>query len=77
MKNIRVFISENFQFLEVKFSIYLNRRVFIMCKLVGNTVPGSFPIYYTIKTNLRPTCLLNYNIQTKQTGLDISCKLSP
>ena len=25
------FLSENFQFLEVKFSIYLNRRVFEMC----------------------------------------------
>ena len=24
------FLSENFQFLEVKFSIYLNKRVFIM-----------------------------------------------
>ena len=30
MKNIRVFVSENFQFLEVRFSIYLNRRVFVM-----------------------------------------------
>ena len=30
MKNIRVFVSENFQFFEVKFSIYLNRRVFVM-----------------------------------------------
>ena len=30
MKNIRVFVSENFQFLEVKFSIYLNRGVFVM-----------------------------------------------
>ena len=30
MKNIRVFLSENFQFLEVKFSIYLNRRVFVV-----------------------------------------------
>ena len=29
-KNIGVFVSENFQFLEVKFSIYLNRRVFVM-----------------------------------------------
>ena len=29
MKNIRV-LSENFQFLEVKFSIYLNRHVFVM-----------------------------------------------
>ena len=24
------FLSENFQFLDVKFSIYLNRRVFVM-----------------------------------------------
>ena len=30
MKNIRDLLSENFQFLKVKFSIYLNRRVFIM-----------------------------------------------
>ena len=29
MNNIR-FLSENFMFLEVKFSIYLNRRVFVM-----------------------------------------------
>ena len=29
MKNIRYFY-ENFQLLEVKFSIYLNRRVFVM-----------------------------------------------
>ena len=29
VKNIK-FLSENFQFLEVKFSIYLNRRVFMM-----------------------------------------------
>ena len=30
MKNIRFFLSENFQFLVVKISIYLNRRVFVM-----------------------------------------------
>ena len=30
MKNIGVFLSENFQFLEMKCSIYLNRRVFVM-----------------------------------------------
>ena len=30
MKNIRVFLSENFQVLEVKFSVYLNRHVFVM-----------------------------------------------
>ena len=32
MKNIRNFLSENFQFLVVKYSIYLNRRVFVMIK---------------------------------------------
>ena len=30
MINIRVFLSEKFKFLEVKFSIYLNRCVFVM-----------------------------------------------
>ena len=30
MKNIRIFLSENFLFLFVKFSMYLNRRVFVM-----------------------------------------------
>ena len=30
MKNIWVFLSENFSFLGMKFSIYLNRRVFVM-----------------------------------------------
>ena len=35
MQNIRVFLSENFQFLEVKFSIYLNRRVIITLKGKG------------------------------------------
>ena len=30
MKNNRVFLSENFQFLEVEYSIHFNRRVFIM-----------------------------------------------
>ena len=33
MKNIRIFVSENFQFLEVKASRYLNRRVFVMYRL--------------------------------------------
>ena len=35
------FLSENFQFLEVKFSIYLNRRVFVMTRVafLGIAVP--------------------------------------
>ena len=32
MKNIRI-LSENFHFLMVKFSVYLNRRVFVMYTL--------------------------------------------
>ena len=30
MKTIRAYLSEKFQFLEVKFSIHLNRRFFVM-----------------------------------------------
>ena len=30
MKNIRIFLSEKLSFLVVKFSVYLNRRVFVM-----------------------------------------------
>ena len=36
MKNITYFSSENFQFLGVKFSTYLNRRVFVMKPFVDN-----------------------------------------
>ena len=35
MKNIRIFLSENFPFLIVKFLIHLNRRVFVMGCLGG------------------------------------------
>ena len=41
MKNIGVFVSENFQFLEVKFSIYLNRRVFVMNCFLLRVEPSS------------------------------------
>ena len=33
MKNIRIFLPENFHFLVVKFSVYLNRHVFVMTVL--------------------------------------------
>ena len=39
MKKYQRFLSENCQFLEVKFSIYLNRRVFVMFHNVS-----AFPI---------------------------------
>ena len=34
MINIRVFYLKNFVFLEVKFSLYLNRQVFVMLSLL-------------------------------------------
>ena len=34
MKNIRIFLSENLQFLVMRFSIYLNRRVFVMVSIM-------------------------------------------
>ena len=59
MKKYQIFLYENFQFLEVKFSIYLNRRVFVMycshhplsgapgglCFLVVAS-PGYLPLYF-------------------------------
>ena len=36
------FSSENFQFLEMKFSIYLNRRVFVMTNQISTTASEIF-----------------------------------
>ena len=41
-ENIRIIFPENFQFLEVKFSIYLNRCVFVMERL-GTTSQNKWP----------------------------------
>ena len=38
MKNILIFLSENFRFLDDKFSIYLNRRVFVMTPIATQNV---------------------------------------
>ena len=43
-ENYQNFISENFHFLVVKFSVYLNRRVFV----IGNAVPR--PILFYIRS---------------------------
>ena len=39
MKKYQSFLSENFQFLEVNFSIYLNRRVFVMMLKMNSILP--------------------------------------
>ena len=49
MKNIRFLLSENFQFLQVKFSIYMNRRVFVhvMERLIADFI---HPVYNYVRT---------------------------
>ena len=48
------FLPENFRFLEVKFSIYLNRRVFVMHR-------------YSLT---EPMCTADYIDEYKRPGLD-------
>ena len=43
MKKISEFLSENFQFLVVKFTIYVNRRVFVMYRMVKYVGDGLEP----------------------------------
>ena len=38
MKKISEFLSENFHFLVVKFSVYLNRLVFVMVLFINVTI---------------------------------------
>ena len=46
MKNIRHFLSENFHFFVVKFSAYLNRRVFVMNTLLNKIYNYYYYQYY-------------------------------
>ena len=41
MKKISEFLSENFQFLVVKFSMYLNRRVVMYSKFINSKSHGN------------------------------------
>ena len=43
MKYIFDFLSENIQFLMVNFSVYLNRRVFVMCMYAENHISSLIP----------------------------------
>ena len=62
-------ISENFQFLEVKFSIYLNRHVFIMCFFFNQKIL-MFILFlneniccgYTFEVPYRDTSKENHNV---------------
>ena len=46
------FLSENFQFLEVKFSIYLNRHVFVMGRNSNRSTTLEWSMVYITKTRL-------------------------
>ena len=48
---ISVFLSENFQFLELKFSIYLDRRVFGMARLIQKA--GHFQLFSLLSRVIR------------------------
>ena len=56
----KLFLSENLQFLEVKFSVYLNRRVFLMCLGVVNSKTGGEAGRHPLKSCFygRPTSSL-------------------
>ena len=56
MKNISFFLSENFQFLEEKFSIYLNRRVYVHVMGTIKIVISEAPM--RSRDFLWPTCCL-------------------
>ena len=43
----QVFVSENVQCLEAKFSIYLNRRVFVMCDSVFSSPVRKYKYSYS------------------------------
>ena len=60
MKNIRIFLSENFQFLVVKFSIYLNMRIFLMnaLQLNGKSQAGETYQQYFIRLYFIDTPML-------------------
>ena len=45
MKNIKIFQLDNFQFSEPKFSIYLNRRVFVMVYSKKKELAAYFTAY--------------------------------
>ena len=49
---ISEFLSENFQFLEVKFSIYLNRRVFVMLQFLAN-LPETLQVFHLWSEDIR------------------------
>ena len=72
MKNIRIILSENRQFLEVRFSIYVTSRVFVMgrrtCQEVRFLTMRLICFYEEVE-NIVPG-LLSHTLLTKSSFLD-------
>ena len=49
MEKNQSFLSEKFQFLEIKFSIYMNRRVFVMNFIIFLITSGQ--VQYEVKAS--------------------------
>ena len=56
MKNIRIFLSEKFPFLVVKFSIYLNRRVSVIGLNSYSLLSVAQPLVLTIGVQANVAC---------------------
>ena len=76
MKNIGFFLSENFQFWVMKFSIYLNRRVFVISQLVifynsqsDDTMTVTSELFHSVRTAFIDNypCYCNLSILYKAT----------
>ena len=55
MKNIKVFFIRKFSVLEVKFSIYLNRHVYVMFSLLPVTY--CFFFFFSFNTDKTRSCV--------------------
>ena len=52
MKNIRFFLSEKFQFLDVNFSMYLNSRNIMYCDIFKHILMNIYFTNNVLKINL-------------------------
>ena len=59
MKNIRIFLSENFHLLVVKFSVHLNRHVFVMRNIIFPKRP-----YVAIYSLVKSYPMMHYSVMS-------------
>ena len=62
------FLSENFQFLEVKLSVYLNRRVFVMSRICDPLAMAGWQgqIYFLVSSFHPKICMGYVFVETKR-----------